>query len=171
MCACVHAHFKWTLTPIVPLEICWLVMALGTEDPRRIQVLVLYALGLSFPICPMKRGQMPPPTPRKELVRSCPGWSITLIVLSPGSGASPSLPTHQRSCRTSSVWTSRSASQASWPSSPTTCPPSRKSSHPPLTLGSVGPCAHIGLPAHLSLWGGRRRCITLLCLSPLCALL
>ncbi|XP_059934608.1 adenosine deaminase isoform X4 [Mesoplodon densirostris] len=47
-----------------------------------------------------------------------------------GSGALPSQPTHQRSCRTSSAWTSRSASRASWPSSTTTCPPSRAAGRP-----------------------------------------
>lgn len=49
---CVHEHIR-TLTPVVPLEMCWLVRALGTGGPGRIQVLVLSALGLSFPICPM----------------------------------------------------------------------------------------------------------------------
>ncbi|XP_036085261.1 adenosine deaminase isoform X4 [Rousettus aegyptiacus] len=40
-----------------------------------------------------------------------------------GRGGSPSLPAQLRSCRTSSAWTSRSASPASWPSSTTTCRP------------------------------------------------
>ncbi|XP_029078063.1 adenosine deaminase isoform X1 [Monodon monoceros] len=39
-------------------------MALGTEDPRRIQVLVLYALGLSFPICPMRGVRCSPHPPQ-----------------------------------------------------------------------------------------------------------
>ena len=46
VCARAHAH-RQALTPAVPLEIHWLVMASGTL------VLVLYALDLSFPICPL----------------------------------------------------------------------------------------------------------------------
>lgn len=36
-------------------EICWLIMALGTGGAGRTLILVLYALGLSFPICPVGR--------------------------------------------------------------------------------------------------------------------
>ena len=53
VCVCVCSCVKWVLTPVVLLEICWLVMASVTGGPGRIWVLVLYALGLSFPICPM----------------------------------------------------------------------------------------------------------------------
>ena len=50
---CVCSCVKWASTPVVLLEICWLAMASVTGGPGRIWVLVLYALGLSFPICPM----------------------------------------------------------------------------------------------------------------------
>lgn len=78
----------------------------------------------------LSKGRSWIPAPCEELVGSCPGSSTILIVSSPGSGASPSPPTHQRGYRTSSAWTSHSASQASWPSLTTTCLPSRESSHP-----------------------------------------
>lgn len=60
-------------------------------------------------------------------LRSWPGPVHCPHVLSPGRGGSPSLPAQLRSCRTSSAWTSRSASPASWPSSTTTCRPLRES--------------------------------------------
>ncbi|XP_024895613.1 adenosine deaminase isoform X2 [Pteropus alecto] len=49
--------------------------------------------------------------------------SLKPSYITAGRGASPSLPAQLRSCRTSSAWTSRSASPASWPSSTTTCLP------------------------------------------------
>lgn len=53
------------------LEIRWLVMALGTGGAGRTLILVVYVLGLSFPICPMGGVGW-----RGSQVSSCGPWEV-----------------------------------------------------------------------------------------------
>lgn len=58
-----------------PLEICWLIMALGTGGAGRTLILDLNVLGLSFPICPMGGVGW-----RGSQVSSCGPWGVGQVL-------------------------------------------------------------------------------------------